>query len=165
MFFTGIDQVGLVVRDLDATMRHLHAVAGVGPWWVKTFAPPHHHDTRLRGKPVHYTMRVALARTGATQWELIQPLEGPSIYTEFLDAHGEGLHHVQMALGPEGYDACVARMTALGCPPLMEGRFHTARYCYFDSEGPLTTVLEIRDAPADFVRPEPDAWFPGPPSA
>ena len=165
MPFTGVDQVGLVVRDVDATMKHFVETAGIGPWWVKTFEPPHHYDTKVRGKPVHYTMRVALAHTGATQWELIQPLEGPSIYAEFLESRGEGLHHIQMALPEDGFDACLADMAARGCPPMMEGRFHTARYCYIDTESPLTTIIEVRTAPKDFKRPEPDLWYPAPPAA
>jgi hypothetical protein len=27
-------------------------------------------------------------------WEIVQPLTGPNIYEEFLDRHGEGIHHV-----------------------------------------------------------------------
>jgi len=39
-------------------------------------------------------MRVAFAKIGDVEWELIQPLDDKSIYAEFLEKHGEGLHHV-----------------------------------------------------------------------
>ena len=46
------------------------------------------------GRPASYSMRLALATAGNMLWEVIQPLEGPSIYQDFLAAHGEGVHHV-----------------------------------------------------------------------
>ena len=42
----------------------------------------------------------------------------------------------------------------------MEGNFVGSRFAYFDSEGPLRTIIEIRYAPPGFVRPEPDYWYP-----
>ena len=39
-------------------------------------------------------MKLSVARTGNTMWELIEPVDGPSIYQEFLDERGEGLHHL-----------------------------------------------------------------------
>ncbi|WP_448332505.1 VOC family protein [Streptomyces sp. DSM 41534] len=33
-------------------------------------------------------------KTGASEIELIQPLKGRPPYTEFLDLHGEGVHHL-----------------------------------------------------------------------
>ena len=36
----------------------------------------------------------AEVHAGPIVFELIQPLDGPSIYKEWLDEHGEGLHHV-----------------------------------------------------------------------
>jgi len=38
-------------------------------------------------------------------------------------------------------------------------------YAYFETEGDTTTTFEIFDIPADFVLPEPDEWYPGPPPA
>ena len=36
----------------------------------------------------------AECHAGPVVFELLQPLEGPSIYKEWLEERGEGLHHV-----------------------------------------------------------------------
>jgi hypothetical protein len=159
-----VQQVALVVRDLDKTMAEYTERLGIGPWWVTLYGPPRLTGMRIRGEEVPYSMKLAIAWTGNTMWELIQPVDGPSIYKEFLAAHGEGLHHVLVEHRGTAFEEAIATFSARGCPPLMEGRFGEVRFAYIDTEGPLNTVLEIVDRPEGFVRPEPDYWYPGPPS-
>lgn len=98
-FLSQVLQVCVVTRDIDKALEEYTHRLGIGPWRVYTFEPPHLSQTKLRGKDTHYTMRLALAWVGNTMWELVQPLEGASIYKEFLDTHGEGIHHVALATG------------------------------------------------------------------
>ena len=160
---SGIQQVALVVRDLDLTMAKYSEQLGIGPWWVTLYGPPRLTEMRIRGVEVPYSMKLAIAWTGDTMWELIQPVDGPSIYKEFLAANGEGLHHVLVEHRGTEFEAAIAAFSARGCPPLMEGRFGEVRFAYMDTEGPLKTVLEIVERPEGFVRPDPDYWYPGPP--
>ena len=37
---------------------------------------------------------MGLAQSGSQQIELIEPSDNPSIYTEFIDAGKEGIHHI-----------------------------------------------------------------------
>lgn len=160
----GVHQIGIVVRDLEPALEEYSRRLGIGPWRVYRFAPPALSDTRLRGRDARFSMWVALASTGTMQWELIQPIEGPSIYEEFLDAHGEGLHHVQVSYGDMTCEEIVGEFAARGFPPLMEGNFHGSRFVYFDTEGPIKTVVEIRHAPPGFVRPAPEYRYPEEPA-
>ena len=160
---SGVKQVALVVRDLDSTMVEYTKRLGIGPWWVTLYGPPRLTEMRIRGVEIAYSMKLAIAWTGETMWELIQPVDGPSIYKEFLEANGEGFHHVLVEHCGTEFDAAIAAFSERGCPPLMEGRFGEVRFAYIDTEDPLKTVLEIVDRPEGFVRPEPDYWYPGPP--
>jgi catechol 2,3-dioxygenase-like lactoylglutathione lyase family enzyme len=162
-FISGVRQVALVVRDMDAALEAYAGRLGIGPWWVTLYGPPRLTDMRIRGEEIPYSMKLAIAWTGDTMWELIQPVDGSSIYKEFLDAHGEGLHHVLVDHHDLDFEDALARFTERGCPPLMEGRFGQVRFAYVDSEGPLKTVIEIVHRPPDFVRPEPDFWYPAAP--
>src|SRR5262245_54439633 len=92
--FTDTLQVAMVVRDLDATMRAYVDDYGIGPWEIYEFNPDTVRDMRENGEPVARSWRLALARVGQVQWELIQPLDEESIYARFLAAYGEGVHHV-----------------------------------------------------------------------
>jgi methylmalonyl-CoA/ethylmalonyl-CoA epimerase len=89
-----VKQIAIVVRDLDATMREYHRAFAWGPWRIYDFRHLPHHDTHVRGKVVAYSMRTAVTRVGGVDLELVEPLEGPSQYQEFLDQKGEGLHHI-----------------------------------------------------------------------
>ena len=160
---SGVQQVALVVRDLDLTMAKYSAQLGIGPWWVTLYGPPRLTEMRIRAAEIPYSMKLAIAWTGDTMWELIQTVDGQSKYKEFLAANGEGLHHVLVEHRGTEFEAAIAAFSARGCPPLMEGRFGEVRFAYMDTEGPLKTVLEIVERPEGFVRPEPDYWYPGPP--
>ncbi|MCP5149123.1 MAG: VOC family protein [Ectothiorhodospiraceae bacterium] len=162
---TGVQQVALVVRDLDAALVQYTERLGIGPWWVKVYAPPELTNMRVRGVETPYSMKLAIAWTGDTMWELIEPLDGPSIYKEFLEAHGEGLHHLLVDHREGSMEAAIAAFGRRGCPPLMEGQIGTTRFCYLESEGPLKTTLEIVHREPGFKRPEPDYWFPARESA
>lgn len=157
--FTGADQVGLVVRKLEPWLER-YAAMGIGPWWVGTYAPPRLTGTKVRGRDADYSMRLALAWVGQMQWELIEPLDGPSIYKEHLAEHGEGFHHLQLSYRGLAYDAFAAEMARRGAAPLMEGVYGGSRFVYFDTVATMGLVTEVRDAPPDYKRPEPDFWYP-----
>lgn len=74
--------------------------------------------------------------------ELIQPVSGPSIYQEFLDAHGEGAQHI--ACMKHSYDdSSLMRehWRANGAGVLMSGRigdsieFYYLGQCHHDRPG------------------------------
>ena len=161
-FITGVQQVALVVRDIDKALEEYTNRFGIGPWWVTLYGPPRLTDMRIRGEAIPYSMKLALAWTGHTMWELVEPVDGPSIYQEFLAEHGEGLHHLLVEHDGMDFEGAIATFTERGCAPLMEGRMGDIRYAYVETEGPLKTVLEIVHRPAGFVRPEPDYWYPEP---
>ena len=162
-FISGVQQVALVVRDIDQTLEEYTSRLGIGPWWVRLYGPPGMTDMRIRGEDIPYSMKLAIAWTGNTMWELIEPVDGPSIYKEFLESHGEGMHHVLVEHDGLDFDTAIATFTERGCPPLMEGKIGGVQFAYVETAGPLKTVLEIVRRSPGFVRPAPDYWYPGPP--
>ena len=162
-FVSDVQQVALVVRNLDATLEEYTNRLGIGPWRVMLCEPPRLTDMRIRGEPIGYSMRLAVAQTGRTMWEIIEPVDGPSIYQEFLDEHGEGIHHLVVEHEGLDYDEALARFRERGCPPLMEGCLDGIRYAYVDSEGPLKTTFELVHRPPGHKRLEPDYWYPAAP--
>jgi len=151
-------QIGVVVKDLQEAMERYWNIFGIGPWHIYTFQPPVVTNTTLRGKPAQFTMKLALTQIGNIQWELIQPLTGPSVYKEFLEKHGEGLHHVACDLGD--YDQAVATLKKHGIGILTSGDTPVDSFAYLDTEKVLGTPLEIYKRPADFKMPPPEATYP-----
>ncbi|MDP6100133.1 MAG: VOC family protein [Dehalococcoidia bacterium] len=132
-------QVCVVVKDVEQTTENYQRVVGIGPWKVFTVGPPTLSGT-LRGKPEAYSMKIALARVGDIAWELIEPLEGPSIYREFLEQKGEGLHHIKFAV--DDHDKSVAEFAGHGIGVLMGGAMESRGYSYMDTESVLGFILE-----------------------
>ena len=150
-----ISQVAIVVRDLQKAMENYWKTLGIGPWRVYTYAPPTLREPMIRGKLVHYSMRLALAQVGQIQMELIEPLEGPSIYKEFLAKKGEGLHHIQSRV--ENVDETLAALKKMGIDILMSGKFGEGEFYYMDTEPILGIIYELVKRR---TRPPPEAIYP-----
>jgi methylmalonyl-CoA/ethylmalonyl-CoA epimerase len=92
-----ISQVGMVVADLDSTMKAYHEAFGWGPWSIFEYKPPWLRDLRVHGEPAEFTWLGAEAPAGETWIELLQPLT-PSPLADWLERHGDGVNHI-------GYEA------------------------------------------------------------
>lgn len=139
-----ISQIAIVCHDLQRTMEQYTKLLGWGPWNVYRHEPPRLHDTELHGEPAAYTMLGAETHVGDMGFELLQPLEGLSIYREWLDEHGEGLHHVAVML--HDFDESTElrkRFAEVGAKVLMGGRIGEAiEFYYLDTEPSLKVILE-----------------------
>jgi hypothetical protein len=86
----------------------------------------------------------AEAHVGPIDVELIQPVEGPSIYKEWLDEHGEGVHHIAvMRATMQDAEETEQYLDQLGAPVIMEGRIgDSIRFFYIDAQPTLKVILE-----------------------
>lgn len=145
---TGLAQISVVVRDLQATMKRYVEVAGIGPWAVYEFGPPAVTNMRLRGQACTFNALIALAWTGDAMWELIQPIDGSSIFQEFLDAGGDGMHHVLVRHAGHDMDAAIAKFAELGCEVAMSFERRGTRFAYIDATRDMKMFLEVFQRPA-----------------
>ncbi len=149
-----ITQVAVVVKDLRKTMEAYHKTLGWGPWSVYEHKPPSLHHTILHGKPTEYTMLGAEVHCDPIDFEILQPLEGPSIYKEFLDQHGEGLHHVSVVNPVEKVDKSLEDFKKKGIDVLMSGRLgEDISFFYMDTEPVLKMVAETVSGHAISLNP------------
>lgn len=139
-----ISQIAVVCNDLQKTMEQYTRLLGWGPWNVYRHEPPRLHGTELHGRPAEYTMLGAETHVGDMGFELLQPLEGPSIYREWLEQHGEGLHHVAVMLHDLDESTRLKQTFAeIGASVLMGGRIgETIEFFYLDTEPTLKIILE-----------------------
>jgi hypothetical protein len=156
-------QIGILVRELDRSMAAYSTLWGVGPWRVYTYGPKLLASQIYLGQPAEFSMALALAG-GKPQLELIQPLEGPSVYTEWLERRGEGLHH--LAVEVDSLEAVIREMEAAGYPMIQSGLGFgpdgDGGFAYFDTADELGLIVEaIEDAAR--IR-EPERVYPSPPA-
>ncbi|MEA5114075.1 MAG: VOC family protein [Geobacteraceae bacterium] len=156
--FTGVLQIGMVVKNCDEAVRKYADDYGIGPWNIYEFNPDTVSDMIIEGKEVKYAMRLALCNIGDVQWELIEPKDDKSIYASFLKEHGGGLHHV--AFGTDNYEKTVQFYKDKGRPVLQGGTWKGLTYTYLDSREDLGVIAEIYNLVPDFKWPEPEGVYP-----
>jgi len=108
-----IFQLGIVVPDVDASMRFCAEALRIGPFTCsRGFKAP---DGWYRGSTDMPELTIAHAYAGRFFVEFIQQHDDtPSVYKEFIDKHGYGLHHFGLAIAPEEYDSTIERYYNLG---------------------------------------------------
>ena len=150
------DQVGIVVRDMDAALRYFTQSLRIGPWRVYEHGPVL-SKAIFNGEPATWKVLVALSPWDVRpQIELVQPVSGDSVHHRFLAERGEGVQHYGMI--PEDYDAACQDLTNGGVPCVQEaagyGVSGDGRNAYFDTRPELYGVmLELFSPPT--VRPDP----------
>jgi len=138
-----ITQIGVVVRDVVKMVELYHKTLGWGPWNIYKAEPPLLHSTVLRGKPTEFTFMNAETHVGPVDFEFIQPLEGPSIYKEFLEQHGEGVHHIACMGTGSNYEENLENFEKMGLKVLMGGAIgDSIKFYYLESEPMMKIVLE-----------------------
>lgn len=152
-----ITQVGFVVEDLEDGMERFSSILGIGPWDVYRFEPPRLSETTYRGEEHDYSMTLALTDLAGTMLELIAPKEGTNIYTEHLEEHGEGLHHVA-CFAFENTEEVVEQFEEAGMGVLQSGNFAGTPYWYFDTREQLNGVI-FETATNLESMPEPDETY------
>ena len=153
-----ITQIGFVVEDLRDGMDRFGSILGIGPWDVYHFEPPRLSKTTYQGEEHDYTMALALTDLAGTMLELIEPKEGESIYTEHLEEHGEGLHHVA-CFAFEDTEGVIEQFEEAGMGVLQSGNFAGVPYWYFDTQEQLNGVVFETATNLESI-PEPDETYP-----
>lgn len=138
-------QVGIIVRDIEAVSRAYAQVWGIeAPKWFLTDSEEVAH-TRYHGQPSAARAKLAFLNMGATgcrlQVELIEPVGGPSTWQEFLDTHGEGVHHIAFQI--KGMEEQITLLQGQGMPAVQRGDYTGGRYAYIDSVPQLKVMLEL----------------------
>ena len=135
-------QVGIVVRDLQQSIEQFRNVLGIDTWRVIDINPSTARDLTYYGRPVKHGFKIALAMVGSIEVELIQPIEGDNIYSDFLKKHGEGLHHLGH-VKVQNLDEAIQVLEKVGFSCMQTGRVTDGAYAYMDTVKSLGVILEL----------------------
>lgn len=135
--------IGFVARDI-------HAVAA---YWSKLGFPQmtYTHDSFwkpvYRGNPGHFDMELGWQRFVAPAFEWIQSFKGPSVYEEYLKAHGQGIQHIGVPV--DDMDKAIADWKLLGFPVVQsggwgkQGKPGSGRFAYLDTAPIGGLIVEL----------------------
>jgi methylmalonyl-CoA/ethylmalonyl-CoA epimerase len=148
-------QIAFVARDLNRLVGEFDAQLSAGPW--RGWDGPQGQGREYRGAPAEWTLRLAL-NSRSTQYEVIEPVTGPSIHADWLEEYGEGFHHAGYVV--RSLDQTTAEMEAAGHPVI--ARIHSfgadgdGAAAYFDTADTLGFLVEaveppVQMPPTDFI--------------
>jgi len=132
------NHIGVVVEDTDKTTKFLSSMWGLEPWQTLDYTA--HKDDMIAGEP--FTLKIAFTKLGSTILELLQPVEGDSIWAQALKTKGEGIHHI--AFNVSNWDEMVSKLREQGGRMVVGAIFEGKRWCYFDTK-PGGIIVEFMD--------------------
>ncbi len=144
-----LNQVGIIVRDVNEVARQYWNVLGIGPHMMVNVEPTPGYVMTYREKPVKYKFIASFCQVGPVEIELLQNVEGQTLYKDYLAEHDEGANHLQFLVDNVKVVQAFKRiMSRRGFPALMSGHFKdVVGYVYADTTEQLKTVWEAVKLP------------------
>jgi catechol 2,3-dioxygenase-like lactoylglutathione lyase family enzyme len=110
-----VAQYAFTVRQLEPVLDFWSRLGFV----ERSVTHPPLWDLRYHDQPGQFDAELGWQRHGRVVYEWILPLKGPTVYSDHMEKHGEGFHHI--AFEVPDLDAEVARWNALGFPFVQGG--------------------------------------------
>lgn len=150
---TRLAQIGFIVKDVEKTKLEFARFFDVPV--PPTLSSGEYAVTRTeyRGQPAPGAQcKMAFFYFGDLQMELIEPNEAPSAWREYLEQHGEGLHH--LAFNVKGMKVNIENCEGWGMELIQKGEYRRGdgRYAFLDASDSLKMVVELLER--DEKKPE-----------
>ncbi|MDN5316003.1 MAG: methylmalonyl-CoA/ethylmalonyl-CoA epimerase [Thermoanaerobacterium sp.] len=136
-----VTQIGIIVKDIEKVSQTYADFFGVEkPKWNWTDGYEKSH-AEFNGKPSDARAKLAFFDMGQLQIELIEPDENISTWREFLDKHGEGVHHI--AFQVKDMDEKIKALEKNDMRLVQKGDYEGGRYAYIDTFSKLKVIIEL----------------------
>jgi methylmalonyl-CoA/ethylmalonyl-CoA epimerase len=134
-------QIGIVVKDIDETIKHYEKTFGFGPFEVRYVDYP---TATYYGKVEGYRGKRAFFFMGPVQIELIELVDGKTIHEDFLREKGEGLNHLGFRV--DNIEEAKKRAEACGFKIIQSfTRQDNTGFAYIDSDKIGGVLFEISE--------------------
>lgn len=137
-------QIGVVVKDVAATSKRIQELFG-----FEKACPVNRSgksvydgaDVHYMGKPVDGDFDGCFYDFGSVQIEFMSPADdGPSVWRDFLNTHGEGIHHIAWKVADT--DKTQKYLESKGLKMQQRGNWPNGTYAYFDGLDFMGVILE-----------------------
>ena len=134
-----VEQIGIVVKDVDQAVEYFTSTFGWGPFKIRE---GEQKGFTYDGQTGDCRLKMAFARSGGVEIELIQVLEGETPHSDFLRRHGEGMQHLRFRV--DDCDATVAALANEGVDPLWHQKFPgIAAFAYMKDDKTSGLTVEL----------------------
>ncbi len=140
----GFAQINIVVADIETAAEKWAAVLGIEKPEIQFRHLEGNEQYTYRGKPISCDLKVADIDMGGFVIELHQPIAGESSFKEFLEKHGNGVHHIGFEVGDKR-DAIIRALSDEGFDTDRTlGIYPGSSWTIVDSEDTLGVNLNIK---------------------
>lgn len=145
--FSTLSQIGVVVRNIEDYLRVMESILKVKPDIVVKIPNDTmtNQERHYYGENEDFSAMLAFFNFGAVQLEVIQPLTGKSVWKDFLERRGEGIHHIRFSIADMA--ACDEHFAGLGIKKAQDGystkNIEGLKWAYFDTEEKLGFFTEV----------------------
>jgi len=148
--FGNVNQLGFVVENLESALKNFRDKLGIRNWYRPLLSSKNEGSILYRGNMIDPQWNFAVGYLGSIQFELVAATEGKDIYTEHLEKHGEGLHHICFFVSDMKNK--LATYKAKGVEPIQSGTIISkggaiTNYAYLDGmrvNGLIIEIIETR---------------------
>lgn len=151
-----INQIAIVTPDLEQSMKAWVENLGIGPWIVVTVTENTLEYLKINEVKTDepFKFLIAVAQVGDIQFEMIQPVYGPTIFEKFVQEKGEGLHHIKEKIATENIDSVISSYKRKGISVIQDGKLGDDLHFYLDTQQSLGFLYEIGNSPELDLPPE-----------
>lgn len=141
----GFMQIVIVVDNIETSLDSWCELFGIRrPELIIRKAEPNPYET-YRGEPAFFGLKIAILDCSDRGFiiELHEPDENPSTFREFLDQHGNGVHHIGFVVG-DARDAIVTELQDMGQVMRVVGVYPAGDWTVVDGEHSLGVNINIK---------------------
>lgn len=150
---TRLAQIGFIVKDIDKTKLEFARFFDVPVPPTVNSGEYAVTKTEYHGQPAPEAQcLMTFFYFGDLQMELIQPNAADSGWREYLEQHGEGIHH--LAFNVKGMRLNIENCESWGMTLIQKGEYRqgNGRYAFLDASDSLKMVIELLER--DEKKPE-----------
>ena len=137
-------QIAWVVKDINAAEIFFREAMGISNFSEAEIIRLAEFEGTHYVEPSDAESLVAMAYTGETFVELIQPLSGKSIFQDYLDKNpAGGVHHIAYSIPVAKLDKIISEMAQKGFQVITSINHPIARIVFFDTSKDIGVFTEI----------------------
>lgn len=138
-------QIAFVVEDIEKSKQQIAAMFGIEHIpETGDLGDPARIETRYMGKAApQIECQVVHFPFDNIDVEIMSPNKTTNAWRDFMDIHGEGVHHISFFV--DDFAAAIQGCREKGMTPVQTGKFAglPGAYCFLDTNGILPCYIEL----------------------
>jgi catechol 2,3-dioxygenase-like lactoylglutathione lyase family enzyme len=146
-----LHHVGYIVDNIEEAVDHFKAFYGVEDFSFYDFVPSRVWSYGKEVGGYHLKIAMSMAKDGEAGIELIQPISGEGVHTDFLKEGKGGMHHVCIAVDARDYEEYRRDFINQGYVFLFESETEDEvigyRRCFYAKDSDVEMIMEVKENP------------------